>query len=93
MPGGIAWQCVTADGILNKGPTELIYAYLEPSAAGADATFYDGFDADGKKIATIVASVKTSRPLAPKEPVFCDVGLFVDIGTNVASVLVLYKAL
>jgi hypothetical protein len=93
MAGGIAWQCVTADGVLNKGPTELIYAYLEPSAAGADVTFYDGFDANGKKIATIVASAKTSRPFAPRAPIFCNEGLYIDIGTNVASVLVLYKAL
>lgn len=91
MPEYPAWRCLTADAIVNKGPTELLYAYLEPSAANADATLYDGFGTQGRKITTILSSTKTSRHFAPPDPIICEKGLYLDVGSNVTSVLVMFK--
>ena len=88
-----AWAWVTADRILAKGPCDLIYALLVPSAAAADASLYDGFDSGGKLIATLEQAAKTSIAFDPPEPILCTEGLFVDVGSNTTGVLVMYRPL
>lgn len=88
-----AWQWVTADRIVSHEPCELLFAYLVPSAAGADASLYDGYSTGGKLIATLEQAAKTSHPFRPPEPVFCAQGLFADIGTSVTGLFVMYRVI
>lgn len=88
-----AWEYVTTDRELQSGHCELVFAEMEPSASGADVTLYDGTNTSGKKIIGLQASTKTNRPFKPKEPLYCDKGLYVDIGSNVTGVLVVWRGL
>lgn len=91
MPERLPWQWVTSDQVISKRPCWLHAAYLVPSGADADATLYDGENATEPKIITIDASSVDLTPFEPPKPVYCSRGLFVDIGSNVSGVLVIWE--
>ncbi|MCK9598668.1 MAG: hypothetical protein M0R06_06480 [Sphaerochaeta sp.] len=88
-----SWARVTADQKLNQGPCELIYAYLVPSGATTDSVIYNGVDTSGEKIVTLKEEAVSGHPFKPPVPVFCSKGLFVDVGSSVSEIFVLWRNL
>lgn len=95
MPGRaktISWAWVTEDRLLKEGECELLYANLCPSAASADAMLRNGVDSSGEIIATLKTQSLTNLPLDLPEEIYLSKGLFVDVGSYVTGVLVIWKA-
>jgi hypothetical protein len=89
----ISWRFVTVDTRLEVGECELLCAYLVASGATTDTHIYDGTDTTGEKIVTLVSAAATGHMFKPKEPVFCSMGLYIDVGTDVTGVLVQWRKL
>ena len=88
-----SWDLVTADRRLYQGPCELLYAYLVPSGATTDSALYDGVDTKGTKIVTLKEAAVSGHEFKPPRPVYCKMGLYVDVGTSVSEVFVQWRAL
>lgn len=88
-----SWEWVTADMLLSHGPCELLYANLVPSGATTDSVLYDGESASGKHIVTLKAATVRCMPFAPKVPIYCRRGLYVDVGTSVTGIFVQWREL
>lgn len=88
-----SWAWVTGDIQLSHGPCELIYAALVPSGATTDSVLYNGEDTAGDQIVTLKAATVRIMPFSPKEPVYCDKGLYVDVGTSVTGIFVQWHEL
>ena len=84
----IAWKWVTGSQCLCKGPCKLHFAYLVPSAASGTITLYDGESASDPVITKVVNAAVTSHPFAPKEPISCFRGLYVEVGADVTGALI-----
>lgn len=89
----VSWQWVIADALLAEKECELLFAYLVPSAAAADATLYDGENTTGRLIVTLKTAAATGHKFKPPVPVYCSKGLYVDIGSNVTGVFVMWRGL
>ena len=82
---------ITADRIINEGATLFYGVIIEASADGGDVSIYEGMDAlSGRLFSTLKALANDREIGAPGSPVFFDRGLFVDVGTNVTAVTVLW---
>lgn len=88
-----SWAWVTADRLLSHGPCELVYACLVPSGATTDSIIYNGESTSGKGIITLKAATVRIMPFSPKMPVYCDRGLYVDVGTSVTGIFVQWREL
>lgn len=89
----ISWRWVNVDSLLHVGECELLYAYLVVSAASTDTHLYDGTNTTGDKIATLESAVVTGHEFRPPAPIYCNKGLFVDVGSNVTGVFVMWRGL
>lgn len=93
---------VTADELLSHGPCELLYAYAIVTASSVDTHIYNGEDTSGEKVATLgitVYGTGTDKHVIPPVefrppvPVYCRQGLYVDIGTSVTGVFIMWREL
>jgi hypothetical protein len=89
----VSRQWVTADALLAEKECELLFGYLVPSAANADVSLYDGENTTGSLIATLKAAAVSGHPFEPPVPVYCRKGLYVDVGSNVTGILVMWRGL
>lgn len=87
----ISWKWVTADELLCPGACDLIYAALVPSGATTDSYLYDGEDTSGTVIINLYAATARVMPFAPKAPVYCRRGLYVDVGSSVTGIFVMWR--
>lgn len=85
------WKFVTADELLSLGPCELIAAHLVVSAASTDSYLYDGENTTGKLITALVSQSVTGLSFNPPIPVYCKQGLYVDVGSNVTGIFILWR--
>ena len=88
-----SWAWVTGDRKLTDQVSELIAAYLVVSAASTDSAIYNGSDTSGDKILALESAAITNLPFEPPVPIYCSKGLFVDVGTSVTGILVLWRNL
>ena len=88
-----SWEFVIDDKKLSDGPCELLYANLVVSAATGSAVIYNGKNASGHEVAPLVSAVVTNLQFTPSVPVYCENGLYVDVGSNVTGVLVQWREL
>lgn len=88
-----SWAWVTSDQVLAHGPCELLWAYLVVSAASTDSYLYDGESSAEKLVTALEAAAATGHSFKPPVPVYCHKGLFVDVGTNVTGILVMWRNL
>ena len=89
---GWSWKRVPADGVVYNGPCIFGGFILFADAVGtADVTLYDGRDAGGRQFGTFRTPVSRSESHGPPVPARFDAGIFVDLGSNVEEVVVLYK--
>jgi hypothetical protein len=85
-------ETVTADRLLFYGKGEWGAFVLLTSADEGDVTVYDGLDAQsGKQLAKLQAGDSAPLPFTFPEPVPVDRGLYVDVGSNVTSILMVYR--
>jgi hypothetical protein len=93
MKGG-RWntETVTADRLLFSGPGEWGGYVLLTSADEGDVTVYDGLDVQsGKQLAVLQAGDSAPLPYTFIEPIPVDRGLYVDVGDNVTSIMMVYR--
>lgn len=88
-----SWAWVTADMKLTDQTAELVSAHLVVSAASTDSAIYNGADTSGQKILPMASQSVTNLPFNPPVPIFCEKGIFVDVGTNVTGILVQWRNL
>jgi hypothetical protein len=89
----ISRQWVTANARLCEKECELFFAYMVPSAASADVSLYDGENTTSDLIASLKSAAVTGHEFRPPVPIYCHKGLYVDIGSNVTGVLVMWRLL
>ena len=96
------WQWLTADALLSNGPCELLYAYEVVTATSLDTHLYHGHDIGGEKISTLGITIVTTAgaevaippaEFRPPVPVYCPNGLYIDYGTDVTGVFVMWREL
>ena len=91
---GIAFFNTTVDKLVTAHDCLLWGVVVLVSTTGGDVTFYAGRDAtSGRKIMTVEGTANESRAIMFAKPLFCDGGLYVDIGSNVTEATVFYEAL
>lgn len=89
----VSWRWLTTAAKLETGKCELLYASLAVSAASTDTHLYDGTSTSGEQIVTLESNNKRNLEFRPPVPVYCSMGLYVDVGTNVTGVLVMWRKL
>jgi len=88
-----SWAYITADRCLRQGPCELIYACLVPSGASTINYLKNGTDTNGDTIICLECAAVTNRQFSPRVPIYCDKGLWVDVGTGTTAILVIWRNL
>ncbi len=88
-----SWAWVTSDQLLTEKPAELVSATLVPSAATTDSAIYNGRNASGDKVIGLKRATVDNLDFAPPVPIYCDKGIYVDVGTSVTGILVQWRAL
>jgi len=88
-----SWEYVIADKCLTESECELVYACLVPSAATTDSALYNGRSTSGKKIIDLKDAVVANGEFNPSVPVYCPNGLYVDVGTSVTGIFVMWRNL
>ena len=85
---------VTQDGLVAEGPLRLRSVTLVATTAGAaDVTLYHGRGTDGRVLAVMRTGASTSRNLPLSGGVELPQGLYVDVGSNVEGVAVVWEPL
>jgi hypothetical protein len=86
-----AYRKLTADQLVNEGPTLVTGYNLNVSTDGGDVTLYDGMDTDsGSKVITLNGLAATNDHEQFSFPVLYNNGLYVDIGANVTEFTIYY---
>jgi hypothetical protein len=86
-----AYRVLTADQLVNEGPTLLTGFNLHVSADGAGVHIYDGMDVlSGQLVMHIVGWASDVNFGAFQFPILLNNGLFVDVGANLHHVTVFY---
>ena len=85
------WKRAAAAGRAYRGPVVFAGLLLGADGVGtADVTVYDGADAGGRQFITFRTPVSRTESHGPPQPASFDAGIFIDIGSNVEEVVVLY---
>jgi len=89
----VNWSNVTYDLCLETRPVILYQVILTDNGSGvADVTIYDGHNTTGKVVSIVRTLQNATLLLDVAEGILLSQGLFIDVGTNVGSCLVRYKA-
>jgi hypothetical protein len=85
-------ELVAADKRVYHGPCFLYAAQLVSNTSGAStAVIRDGQNTDAEVVVDLAALTSSNDPRRWDPPIYLKKGLFVDVGTNVTSVLVHYR--
>jgi len=80
------------DQLITEGPGALIAVFLVSTSAGASSvTLYDGVSAAGEVVVTLRAPANEVSAIMVGGCVPFSTGLYIDVGTNVEGVLVIYE--
>lgn len=89
-----SWAFAVKSRVLSHGPCELVFAHLSAEAAHDDTNVYDGENNQGILMVIMESGLKESVPFAPKEPVYCKRGIYIEITDgNVKGVFVQWREL
>ena len=87
-----SFRIETRSGLINPGPAYIISAHLVASSAGAaTATIYDGHGTIGSLKANLTAPQSASDPRTFIPPIYCEQGIYLDVGLNVTSVSIQFR--
>lgn len=85
----LEYDRATADKKISNRPVFLYAAHLVASSVGAaTAIIRDGHDTNGEAVVDLAALTSSVDPRKFDPPIYLKKGLYVDIGSNVTSVLV-----
>lgn len=91
MPA-VQWLNTASDVLVSREPGDFHGCVLLASALGGDVTFYDGTStASGHKILQVKGAQNVSKRIVFNPPLWCPRGLYVDVGSSVTEVLVLWE--
>lgn len=92
MVSDIKLTTLATDQVVEMERCELVDLWLTATSGGAaTCDVYDGHNTTGKKILVASCVASGSFHLNPKEPIPLENGLYIDLGSNVASCLVLSR--
>lgn len=94
-PGpGHGWTRFTLDDFLGPGPLVVFGVYVRVSVTGASVTLYDGLDTgSGRSIMVIEGEANITKTITFPGGLKIERALYVDLGSNVDEVLVLWDSL
>lgn len=90
----LAWANISADAIISREPAWLVGVVVtnDDTNGAGDATVYHGTTTDGRKIGKFKAIRYETKPVKfPFPGLPCPHGIYVDVGSNVDNVLVIYR--
>lgn len=87
----MGWTVLTGDGAVVKSAAWLHGLVLLVSTTGGDVTVYAGQDTSGQKIGRFEAIADQSTPVMFNPSIECDSGIYVDVGSNVTEILILWS--
>jgi hypothetical protein len=89
-----SWAWVTADQVLSTGPCELVYAQaVSDGGKIQDTWLYNGTNTNGDKIINLQKGATGNITLNPRRALYCQRGIYVDVGSNTEGVLVIWREL
>ena len=89
-----ARKWVTAAELLTTQPCELLYAQaVSDGGQIKDTIVYDGENTTGELLINLQIGTKGNVTFSPKEPVKCQRGLYVAIGSSTEGVFVMWRNL
>lgn len=91
---GIGWTRLTGDAQVTEGPALLYGLVLLTSVTGGDVTVYAaGGPQPARQVGRFEAIADDSHPILFPSPLRMDGGIYVDVGSSVAEVLILWEGL
>lgn len=90
---GYGYRWLTADEQVIEHPLLLKGIVLLVSTTGGDVTLYEGLGAAGSSLIGRFEGIADQSTPVDLHGLFLERGLYVDIGSNVTGVLVIYKAI
>jgi len=91
MYSAFGFTQIKSDQIVNEGHTLLAGFIIEASADPGDVSLYEGLDASsGRYFGKFKGLTNDSKPIIFPVPVYFDRGLFVDVGSNVTGVTLIW---
>lgn len=91
MQPGYGFTRLTSDAVINEGHTLFGGLIINASVDGGDVSIYEGNDSSsGRLFDTFQGLAAKSEPIIFTVPIYFDRGLYVDIGSNVTSVTILW---
>jgi hypothetical protein len=82
---------ITADTLITTHPCWLHGVFINASAAGGDVVVYEGQDpTSGRLLAHLDGGANATNALRFDPPLWCERGLYLDVGSNVSQVTVHY---
>lgn len=92
--GGFGWTRVISDSAINTGPCVVAGLIINASVDGGDVSLYDGNDAlSGRLFDTFQGLANESKPIPFPAPVHFEQGIYIDVGSNITSVTVIWLPL
>lgn len=89
---GWAWTRLTVSAKVTEGPAILGNMLLSANSSGAaDATPYNGVDANGDQFITLKAATSRLQGYPGGANVRMEKGLYVEVGSNVEEVVVIWR--
>jgi hypothetical protein len=93
-PCHLPFQRIEADTVISRAPVLFWGAILTSDGVGAtEAIFYDGVNANGRRLFRLLALITATLPLILPKPILLEAGLYVDVGSNLGDLFVLYSPL
>ncbi|RLI42035.1 hypothetical protein DRO69_10875 [Candidatus Bathyarchaeota archaeon] len=87
----IGWKWCVNDQLISPGPVFLLAAMLVADSGGtAEAALYNGHNTTGQVALVLRAPANNPAPITPIYPIYLDKGLYLDVGSNVRGVLVIF---
>lgn len=81
----------TVDRLINQGKTLFLGCIVNASADAGVITLYDGDNSDSGSVKMVIdAAAANANPVMPAFPVNFERGLYVDVGTNITGICVLW---
>ncbi len=87
----MAWTNITDNARITTHAAKLHGLVILASTTGGDVTVYAGQDDGGRKIGRFEGVADHSRPINFRPPLECESGIYVDVGSSITEVLVLWE--
>lgn len=92
MKGDIGHFHTKVDTLITDQPVSLKSVIVTPDASTvADVTLYNGRDTNGESLGVLRTGSGITLPVTFDNGLLCDRGIYLDVGSNVAGVLIIWE--